>query len=40
VAVNYIGSQDKAEGVVDAIRKNGSNAIALKANICDGRQYA
>lgn len=35
VAVNYNNSEGKAKEVVDTIVKNGSTAIALKANIFD-----
>lgn len=35
VVVNYSGSQQKAEAVVDAIKENGGEAIAVKANVAD-----
>lgn len=35
VVVNYSGSQQKAEAVVEAIEENGGKAIAVKANVAD-----
>lgn len=35
VVVNYSGSQQKAEAVVEAIKQNGGEAIAVKANVAD-----
>lgn len=35
VVVNYSGSQQKAEAVVEAINENGGKAIAIKANVAD-----
>ncbi|RLQ92700.1 3-oxoacyl-[acyl-carrier-protein] reductase [Planomicrobium sp. Y74] len=35
VVVNYSGSQQKAEAVVEAINENGGKAIAVKANVAD-----
>ncbi|MFD1031005.1 3-oxoacyl-[acyl-carrier-protein] reductase [Metaplanococcus flavidus] len=35
VVVNYSGSQQKAEAVVEAIKENGGEAIAVKANVSD-----
>lgn len=35
VVVNYSGSQQKAESVVEAINENGGKAIAVKANVAD-----
>jgi glucose 1-dehydrogenase len=40
VVVNYIARSGKAGSVIDAIRKNCGNAIALKADASDGRQCA
>lgn len=35
VVVNYSGSQAKAEVVVESIKENGGEAIAVKANVAD-----
>lgn len=35
VVVNYSGSQEKAEAVVEAIKENGGEAIAVKADVAD-----
>src|SRR5690606_16225916 len=35
VVVNYSGSQAKAEAVVESIKENGGEAIAVKANVAD-----
>lgn len=35
VAVNFAGSEDKAEAVVQEIRKNGGTAIKIQANVSD-----
>ena len=35
IVVNYSGSQQKAEAVVESIKQNGGEAIAVKANVAD-----
>ncbi|WP_203332604.1 3-oxoacyl-[acyl-carrier-protein] reductase [Planococcus beigongshangi] len=35
IVVNYSGSQSKAEAVVESIKENGGEAIAVKANVAD-----
>lgn len=35
VVVNYAGSEDKAQAVVNEIKKNGGDAIKIKANVSD-----
>lgn len=35
IVVNYSGSQGKAEAVVESIKENGGEAIAVKANVAD-----
>ena len=35
IVVNYSGSQQKAEAVVEMIKENGGEAIAVKANVAD-----
>lgn len=35
IVVNYSGSQEKAEAVVEEIKTNGGEAIAIKANVAD-----
>ncbi len=35
IVVNYSGSQQKAEAVVESIKENGGKAIAVKANVAD-----
>lgn len=35
IVVNYSGSQQKAEAVVDSIQEKGGKAIAVKANVAD-----
>ncbi|KAL1305992.1 hypothetical protein AAFC00_004125 [Neodothiora populina] len=38
VVVNYANSDEAANGVVDEIKKNGGDAIAIKANVSDVSQ--
>ncbi|MGN7386848.1 3-oxoacyl-[acyl-carrier-protein] reductase [Sporosarcina sp. SAFN-015] len=38
VAVNYSGSQDKAEEVVELIKQSGGDAFAIQANVSDAEQ--
>ncbi len=38
VVVNYIADENEAERVAEVIRKNGSSAIALKADVSDENQ--
>lgn len=35
MAVNFAGSEDKAEAVVQEIRENGGTAIKIQANVSD-----
>ncbi|REH99670.1 SDR family NAD(P)-dependent oxidoreductase, partial [Staphylococcus felis] len=36
VAVNYAGSKDKAEAVVNEIKEKGVDAVAIQANVANG----
>jgi 3-oxoacyl-[acyl-carrier protein] reductase len=38
VAVNYSGSQEKAEEVVELIKQSGGDAFAIQANVSDAEQ--